>query len=149
MKINRLLFVAGLALMVSCGSNPKSDAIDVDLIQNPNSAEGYDASAKMPKLTFDCNKHDFGRLTAGESITYSFHFVNDGESDLVISGCSSTCGCTVASYPKERVAPGKDGYIAVSFQSAGKSGQQYQEVTVMSNAQPARQKLIITAQVGI
>jgi hypothetical protein len=54
----------------------------------------------------------------------------------------------VASDPKERIAPGGDGYITVSFNSTGKSGQQFQEVTVMSNAQPARSKLKIAAQVG-
>lgn len=71
-----------------------------------------------------------------------------GNADLIISGCSATCGCTVPSYPKERIAPGKDGYVTVSFNSTGKSGQQYQEVTVVSNAQPSRTKLKITAQVG-
>lgn len=124
------------------------DEIGVDLIQNPNSAEGYDEGTKMPKMTFDQELHDFGRLSAGEVISYGFHFRNTGNADLVISGCSATCGCTVASYPKGRVAPGEDGYITVSFNSAGKSGQQYQEVTVVSNAQPSRAKLKIVAQVG-
>ena len=41
-----------------------------------------------------------------------------------------------------------DGYITVTFKSAGKSGQQFQEVTVVSNAQPSRQKLKIIAQVN-
>lgn len=147
MKKLFLVVTLGL-LMTGCHRNSVNDAIDVDLIQNPCSADGYDNSAKMPELTFDCDMHDFGRLTAGESISYSFHFTNTGNADLVISSCSSTCGCTVADYPKHRIAPGEDGYVAISFKSAGKSGQQYQEVTVMSNAQPARQKLKIIASVG-
>ena len=68
--------------------------------------------------------------------------------DLIISGTNATCGCTVADYPKGRIAPGGDGYLTVSFNSAGKAGQQYQEVTVVSNAQPNRARLTITAQVG-
>lgn len=147
-KLFIFLAVAGTIAMVGCGGKAKSNEIGVDLINNPNSAEGYDESAKMPVVTFDQDVHDFGRLSAGENISYSFHFRNTGKSDLVISSCSATCGCTVASYPHERIAPGGDGYITVSFNSTGKSGQQYQEVTVVSNAQPARVKLKIMAQVG-
>jgi len=138
----------GGMLMAACGGNSGAGDIDVDLIENPRSAEGYDESAKMPVITFDQDMHDFGRLSAGENISYSFHFRNTGNADLIIRSCSATCGCTVASYPKERVAPGGEGYVTVTFNSAGKSGQQYQEVTVVSNAQPARAKLKITAQVG-
>ena len=72
----------------------------------------------------------------------------DIDVDLIISGCTATCGCTVADYPRGRIAPGKDGYITVSFNSQGKTGQQYQEVTVSSNAQPGRYILKITAQIS-
>jgi len=138
----------GALALASCGGNAKHEEVGVDLINNPKSAEGYDKDAKMPVITFDQDLHDFGRLSAGENISYSFHFRNTGAADLIISGCSATCGCTVASFPKERIAPGGEGYITVSFNSSGKSGHQYQEVTVISNAQPARSKLKITAQVG-
>ncbi len=144
-KILCVLFA--VMLVAGCGGEKKGE-VDVDLVNNPNSAEGYDESVKMPRLTFDQDLHDFGRLSAGENISYSFHFRNTGNADLVITDCSATCGCTVASYPKERIAPGQDGYVTVTFNSRGKSGHQYQEVTVMSNAQPARTKLKITAKVG-
>lgn len=149
MRILKLLPLLSLLMFAACGGNstPGGD-IDVDLINNPNSAEGYDNSARMPVMSFDKELHDFGRITQGESISYSFHFRNSGNADLVISGCSATCGCTVADYPRGRIAPGKDGYVTVSFNSKGKVGQQYQEVTVNSNAQPSRNVLKITAQVG-
>lgn len=140
------LLSAALLLVAGCKGKPTADA-GVDLIRNPQSADGYKADTQMPVLTFDRDSYDFGRISAGESISYSFHFVNTGTADLVISSCSATCGCTVASFPKDRIAPGGDGYITVTFKSAGKSGQQFQEVTVVSNAQPARQKLKITARV--
>lgn len=133
-------------LALSCQRSQK--AADIDLIGNPMSAEGYDNSIKLPQIVFDQDLHDFGRLSAGENISYSFHFENKGEADLIISQCDATCGCTVADFPRGRIAPGKDGYITVTFKSAGKSGHQYQEVTVVTNAQPARTKLKITAQVG-
>lgn len=141
------LLLLSLLLASACADTQKNGDIDVDLINNPNSAQGYDQSARVPKITFDSDLHDFGRITAGESISYSFHFRNTGDADLVLSGCSATCGCTVADYPRGRIAPGKEGYVTVTFNSQGKTGQQYQEVTVTSNAQPGRNILKITAQV--
>lgn len=142
-----LFFLFSFSFLLSSCHNKSADP-NVDLINNPRSAQGYDANAKMPVITFDQDLHDFGRLSAGENISYSFHFTNTGEADLVISSCSATCGCTVADYHKGRIAPGKDGYVTVTFKSAGKSGQQYQEVTVVTNAQPSIARLKITAQVG-
>jgi len=121
MKKSILLFACSLLLLTSCRHQAADP--DIDLIRNPRSAQGYDAKEAMPVITFDSDVHDFGRLSAGESISYSFHFRNTGHADLVITGCSATCGCTVADYPKERIAPGGEGYVTVTFKSAGKSGQ--------------------------
>lgn len=145
--MKRFIIIALFSLLaVSCGQRQK-DA-DVDLIRNPMSADGYDSKEKMPQIVFDEEQHNFGRLSAGESISYSFHFKNKGNADLVISSASATCGCTVADYPKGRITPGGEGYVTVTFKSAGKSGQQFQEVTVVTNAQPSVVKLKIFAQVN-
>jgi hypothetical protein len=149
-KKNVIVLLLGVAMLATAfvGCKGKDDsALDTDIIHNPNSAEGYDKSEKMPIMEVETNMHDFGRLTAGENISYSFKFVNKGNADLIISGCEATCGCTVADYPKERIKPGDGGYITVSFNSTGKSGQQFQEVTVASNAQPSKVKLRIRAEV--
>lgn len=142
-----ILIALSMLMLTGCKGKTIQDA-DVDLIRNPRSAQGYDESEKMPVLTFDSDLHDFGRLSAGENISYSFHFRNTGNADLIISNTSATCGCTVADYPKGRIAPGGEGYVTVTFKSAGKAGQQYQEVTIVSNAQPATCRLKILAQVG-
>ena len=142
-----ILIAVSMLMLTGCKGKTIQDA-DVDLIRNPRSAQGYDESEKMPVLTFDSDMHDFGRLSAGENISYSFHFRNTGTADLIISNTSATCGCTVADYPKGRIAPGGEGYVTVTFKSAGKAGQQYQEVTIVSNAQPATCRLKILAQVG-
>ena len=138
------LIIVTIFALASCSPKPESG---VDVIKNPNSAEGYDETERMPKITFESDMHDFGMLMAGETISYSFKFTNTGDADLVISGCSASCGCTVADYPKERIKPGKSGYITVTFKSKGMSGQQMKEVTVASNTQPAYTRLRITATV--
>ncbi len=136
---------AGALTMSACSGmgekNEKDERVGSDLIEN------FDADASA-QITFDEEMHDFGNLSAGEQVSYGFHFRNTGERDLIISGCSASCGCTVPSYPQGRIAPGKDGYVTVSFNSSGKAGETYEEVTVVSNAQPGRKKLIIRAKVG-
>ena len=148
MKKNLLTLLLLAFVLTACSHGASQADIDVDLIHNPNSATGYDTSEPMPVIAFDCDLHDFGRISQGESLTYSFHFRNTGNRNLVISGCTATCGCTIADYPRGRIAPEKDGYITVTFNSQGKIGQQYQEVTVSSNAQPSKNVLKIVAQVA-
>ena len=140
-----LVYTLLILLLAACGGGGKEPGVDI--IHNPNSAEGYDNGERMPRITFETDMHDFGQLMAGENISYSFKFTNTGNADLIISGCDASCGCTVADYPRERIAPGKTGYITVSFKSQGMSGQQMKEVIVASNAQPARTKLRISATV--
>jgi len=143
----RILFASIIMSMVLVSCHNGDKAIDTDIIKNPNSAKGYNDGEKMPKIVFETDMHDFGQLMAGEVISYSFKFTNTGNADLVISGCDASCGCTVADYPRERIAPGKNGYITVSFKSQGMSGHQMKEIIVASNAQPARTRLTITATV--
>ena len=143
-----LLLVATMALLLAaCGG--KKDDVGLDLIHNTQTVDGKGSGENMPSIRFDRDVHDFGRLTANENVSYSFHFVNAGKADLLIGGCAATCGCTVADYPRERIAPGKDGYVKVSFKSAGMSGRQVKEVIVSTNGDPSRVKLRIMAEVGI
>lgn len=141
-----MLVLLATLLAAGCGGGSENGA-NVDIIKNPNTAQGYDETEKMPKIVFETDMHDFGQLMAGETISYSFKFTNTGNADLIISGCDASCGCTVADYPKERIAPGKTGYITVSFKSQGMSGQQIKEVVVASNTQPAKTRLRISATV--
>ncbi len=140
-----LILTLMAALLGACGHHDK--ATDVDLIHNPNSADGIDQRQRMPQISFESDMHDFGLLMAGENISYSFKFTNTGNTDLIISSCDASCGCTVADYPRERIAPGKSGYITVTFKSKGMSGQQMKEVVVSSNTQPSHTRLRITATV--
>ncbi|KWW31183.1 MAG: hypothetical protein AUK63_456 [bacterium P3] len=149
MKIRLLILLPLCVWLTACsGGDTTAPEVDPSIIKNPHSAAGYDESLPMPRIVFDKQQHDFGRLTANESISYSFRFRNAGNADLVISRCEASCGCTVADYPRHRIKPGEEGYVTITFSSAGKSGQQVQEVTVLSNSQPARTKLRVLAQVG-
>lgn len=148
--MQKILFVAIVSGLMLCGCNQSKDG-GAQEAKNapmaPDVIENFD-SASSAQITFYEDLHDFGHLSAGEQVSYSFRFKNTGKKDLVITGCSASCGCTVPSYPKGRIAPGKEDYLTVSFNSSGKAGETYEEVTVVSNAQPGRHTLRIRAQVG-
>jgi hypothetical protein len=150
MNLTRLTLVLLLCLTILAGCTSKSPngeaAISSDLVNNPNSASGADKSS-LPVITFKETDHDFGRIIEGETVSFAFSFTNSGKSDLLIAEVSTSCGCTVPSYPKTPIRPGEKGEIKVAFNSNGKRGFQSKNVVVVSNTQPNSTVLRIRAQV--
>lgn len=140
-----LLFVVMFAGS-SCNRHSKGN-LPADVIMNPNSASGVNDPDKLPVIEFDNDFHDFGKLMAGEKVTYSFKFTNKGKGLLLISKVSTSCGCTVSEYPREPIKPGEGGTIDVSFDSEGRIGLQNKSITVFSNTQPPTNLLRIQASV--
>jgi len=139
-----LLFIVSL-IFVSCGNN--SDTISTDLVNNPNTASGDADLSGLPAFQFNTEEHDFGRITEGEKVSFTFKFKNSGKSDLIISDAKATCGCTVADYPKTPVKPGAESGISVTFNSEGKKGIQNKTITLVANTQPSTKVLTIKAEI--
>ena len=136
--------VVALLTMSACGEK-KGGSLSTDLVTSPKSAT--ETSEKQAVITFDKEEHNFGTLLQGEVVTYSFHFINTGNMPLIISDVSSSCGCTVGDFPREPIAPGKDGVIKVTYDSKGHHGVQSRHLTVMSNTNPAKHILRIKGTV--
>lgn len=100
-----------------------------------------------PVITFTENSIDFGDLAQGDKVSHTFQLKNTGTSPLVISNVAATCGCTVPSWPKEPIAPGKSAEIKVSFNSAGKVGKQNSIVRIYSNASEPIEKVSLISNV--
>ena len=79
------------------------------------------AQESGPVITFKENSKDFGDIVQGQQVAHTFVLTNTGKQPLIISNVAATCGCTVPSWPKEPVAPGKSAEIKVSFNSTGKA----------------------------
>ena len=118
-----------------------------DLVNNPASAEGNEDPSKFPQIVFQEEKHDFGKITQGEKVSYTFHFKNTGGANLVITSAQGSCGCTVPKFPKEPVAPGQDAAIEVEFDSDGKEGIVKKTITVITNANPSTRTLTIISEI--
>jgi hypothetical protein len=140
-----ILILTGMMTIASCDGGKKG--LPADVVNIPNTASGEADLSAMPRIEFDRNEHDFGKVIQGEKVTYSFKFRNTGRSDLFISNISATCGCTVTDYPRIPIKPGEENYVKVTFDSSGKQGFQNKEVVVMANTQPADTRLRVTANV--
>ncbi|SEJ36064.1 Protein of unknown function [Cyclobacterium xiamenense] len=110
-------------------------------------AWAQEKTADGPVITFEESSKDFGDITQGDKVENVFTFENTGNAPLIISNVAATCGCTVPSWPKEPIAPGKKGEIKVSFNSAGKMGKQNSVVRIYSNASAPIEKVSMISNV--
>lgn len=151
MKTNNqvFIFIFTFLLMAGCHRNNNGNLLPGSLVNNPNSASGNALAKNLPVVAFAEESHDFGRITQGEKVSYSFRFKNTGKTDLIISDVRASCGCTVGEFPKEPVKPGMENFIQVTFNSQGKVGAQHKTITVVSNTQPNTKELSIKALISV
>ena len=148
-KISIIFSLFAVFLIFGCNQDGKNrqETISTDVVNNPNSANGNANNGSLPIITFEDTDHDFGRIIEGETVSFAFNFKNTGKSDLLIAEVSTSCGCTVPSYPKTPIRPGETGTIKVAFNSNGKRGFQTKNILVVSNTQPNTTVIRIKAQV--
>ncbi len=86
-----------------------------------------------PEMTFETKEYDFGDITTGDKIEFTFKFTNTGNAPLIISNAQASCGCTIPQWPSEPIPPGDTGEIEVEFNSKGKSGRQTKAIRISTN----------------
>ena len=91
--------------------------------------------------------YNFGKVTDGEKVEYSYRFRNTGKNPLIVSSAVASCGCTVPEKPEEPIKPGETGFLKVVFNSKGRVGEVHKEITVTSNAYPKFPVLQLTGEV--
>ena len=137
-------------IVISCSPVDKQDdddRISTTIVNNPVTASEKNTNTAVPEIKFEEEVHDFGKVIQGEKVSYSFKFTNAGDADLIISGVSASCGCTVPSWSKNLIAPGDEGTINVVFDSDGKKGKQSKTITVVTNSMPSTKVLNIVGEV--
>ncbi len=118
-----------------------------DLIRTPVKPDGTIDTANMAKIKFTQDLHNFGTLKQGEKREHSFEFTNNGSLDLIVIDVKSSCGCTVASYSEEPIAPGQTGQININYDSTDRIGVQEKKVIVRTNSFPNQTELTIIADI--
>ena len=115
--------------------------------QNDAAQPKKNKKVKTPEITFEKLVHDYGQIYQGENGECEFVFKNTGKAELVLTNCRSSCGCTVPSWPKDSIAPGKKAVIKVKYNTQ-RIGQINKTITVESNAVNDRVVLKITGNVN-
>jgi hypothetical protein len=143
MKKLGFLFIISLLCFTACNQQEqtkeqeqKDGLLPTDLVNNPRSAENTDSNAfaALPVMNFKDTVYDFGTIKEGELVSGEFEFTNTGKTPLIVSSANASCGCTVADFPREPLAPGKSSVIKVRFNSEGKKGHQEKTVTLTTNS---------------
>ncbi len=96
-------------------------------------------------ITFiDSVSFDFDTIMQDDKVEHTFRLVNSGDKNLIITRAFGSCGCTVPEYPKDPVKPGDTASIHVTFNSAGKKGDQHKNVTLVCNTTVRNEMLYLT-----
>lgn len=91
-----------------------------------------------PKFEFKSDVIDYGDIEKGSDGVRVFQFKNIGSEPLIIDNVYSSCGCTVPTWTKAAIAPGKSGEIQVKYDT-NRIGPIRRTITIYSNAdEPTR-----------
>ncbi|MGB0884474.1 MAG: DUF1573 domain-containing protein [Flavobacteriales bacterium] len=85
------------------------------------------------ELSFENTVHNYGSIDYSADGTCEFTFTNTGDKPLIISRAKGSCGCTVPTYSREPIMPGKSGEIKVKYDTK-RPGNFTKSVTVYSNS---------------
>ncbi len=99
-----------------------------------------------PEISFKDKVHDYGTIFVGGDGNCEFEFTNTGKEPLILSSVRSSCGCTVPSWPREPILPGKKETIKVKYDT-NRLGAINKSVTVMSNGKNPTEVLRITGNI--
>lgn len=146
MKKTLLLAFAVLAFASCQQKDAKKTDAELSMSSAAGSTEGMKPS-DMAAISFDNLNYNFGTITQGERVSYSYKFKNTGKSPLIITNAEASCGCTVPEVPKEPIKPGDEAEIKVVFNSEGKMGLVDKQITVSSNGVPNMIALHLTGEI--
>lgn len=102
---------------------------------NANITAAPVATGQFTSIEWTEPAKNLGKINEGQELQIAYKFKNTGSQPLVIQSVEPGCGCTVAEYPKQPIAPGAEGVITGAFDSRGRTGLQYKEILVRANTE--------------
>ena len=134
--MKKSFFITVVCMISYCSHAQESKVAVVESMQQAADTE--------VTIIFDKSEHDFGIVSEiGDVIEYEFAFKNAGQTPLVVYRVTTSCGCTVSDWTKEPVAPGKKGFIKITYTPKEHKGDFIKTATVYSNGNPLNINLTI------
>jgi hypothetical protein len=139
----KTVFVISLAVgmfLISCTSNTTNQSVSgKDPLQD---------SSSYTEITWADTLKTIGTVKRGDTITVVFPYTNTGNKPLVVLNVEAACGCTVPSFNKAPLAPGKSSEIIAKFNTANQYAEIRKYVKVTANTRgKTLHTLIFTGQV--
>lgn len=131
-KIRILILLLSLLIGVGCGNKKQGNTPE---------------KLSDTEVSFTKTLHNFGDIAEGEVVSHTFHFKNTGKESFIIRNIVSGCGCTTVNYDKAPLPPGKEGKLEITFNSSGRYGKQYKEISIFANVPKKEIKLKYIANV--
>lgn len=98
-------------------------------------------SNAVPKIKFETEVMDYGTIEKGADQERTFKFTNIGKAPLALTAVNSSCGCLVAKWPSEPIAPGKSASVIAHYDT-NRVGRFEKTLTVVSN-DPERPNIVL------
>ncbi len=86
-----------------------------------------------PKMVPRKKTHDFGKIAKDSVVETEFILVNEGKSELNIRMTKANCPCVIPKLEKDTLQPGEKVIMKVTFDTKGRRGRQYKNVSIFSN----------------
>lgn len=109
-------------------------------------AQTASAQTLGPKITYEKDVADFGEVEYDGPRERVWKFKNTGTEPLLIVNAVGSCGCTVPSFPKEPIMPGKTAEIKINYDTK-RPGPIAKTVTVTTN-EPAGSNTVVIKVIG-
>jgi mono/diheme cytochrome c family protein len=108
-----------------------------------------DSVQKGPKIEFNEEAHEFGKIEQNTPAKTTFKAKNIGTDTLEIFSANPSCGCTAAVVGNKKLGPGQSTNIDITFDPHNKAeGPVIKTITVVSNAVNGAQKTLrITGEI--
>jgi hypothetical protein len=114
-------------ILISCGNHEERN-------KKVKSQIPVTANLGASGIVFITEMHNFGNLKAGEIVSFSFVFMNNGSKPLAIKKVDSSCGCIKAKFDNNEIGRGEKSAIEVIFNTSGEWGNQLKIIEVETSS---------------
>ncbi len=90
-------------------------------------------SAPQPQIEAPAPVYDFGTVLEGTPVKHDFTIKNTGQADLIIGQVQTSCGCTAAKSDRQRLRPGEQTELPVTFDTRHEKGRASRRIDVYTN----------------
>lgn len=135
--MKQIITLFAVLVVVACNSST------ADKNANYNAEVAATDTAKFTTVQWLDTLKDAGTVKFGETANIRFNFKNTGNYPLFILSAVPGCGCTIADYPKQAIAPGKEATITAAFDSnKGSEGEFRKSLQVITNTKNANNQML-------